>query len=764
MDGKGPYRIYDPGGSEAQSKEEASSYRQLLEENTVLRERMKGLKSLGDLLEESQSEALKLRKRVEELVRDNEALKSSTSSFASACIANPVHTDIQVSVVSVRQRLSFHRLIVYFKKSELRSWEAPESPDVCAIGSPRVPDRENHPTGSHRESAVYKLTSAQRYTFTSVIYTPYSCYANVAHIRQSPGKAGISGDLVTLRAGEHRGQDHGGNANGELRVEILGSSASRLIASLPENTELASQLQRLESSFSVFAQESNPNQLLAHLGRMAVEFHTLSSKVQKNEQRTSLLQTLCEQLRQENNELRKKMEEDLQYRNRDLDELSPVQENLKLREQVSGRTEAAQSESAEAKDEAAKEEVAKVKLEATMTQQSSKAAEKTPSKTLDPEVYEKKIRLLEKQRKDVLEVNKQWDIQWNSMKAQYEQKITDLRQRLADSQKAVQELEAEREQRQRDYDKKLLLAKSKIDNVQGEKECLTTETCELKQKVRYLQDQLVPLTKQREYQEKEIQRLNRVGVSNALLTHGSWETLSKQSWALEEALNLQSPTSQAGMNLGEGVLNLRQQELHTQIAVLKEQVKIFEEDFQKERRDRERMNEEKEDLRRQVERLQGQMTNLTNQLHQAQNECQRERAERCKLERLQMQHNKQPERRTSDPTSGAANGPLSPPYCGPFVQVGHQLEGWPIHFPPRMPTLSAAPGRDFQPVPGFPWQTSFPQPRGSRIQTDATRAPPESAERERESRSCRFREAGASERGRWKALKSFILPLHRHVA
>lgn len=50
MDGKGPYRIYDPGGSEAQSKKEASSYRQLLEENTVLRERMKGLKSLGEYL------------------------------------------------------------------------------------------------------------------------------------------------------------------------------------------------------------------------------------------------------------------------------------------------------------------------------------------------------------------------------------------------------------------------------------------------------------------------------------------------------------------------------------------------------------------------------------------------------------------------------------------------------------------------------------------------------------------------------------------
>ena len=46
MDGKGPYRIYDPGGSEAKAREDFS-YRQLLEENGILRERMKGLKSLG---------------------------------------------------------------------------------------------------------------------------------------------------------------------------------------------------------------------------------------------------------------------------------------------------------------------------------------------------------------------------------------------------------------------------------------------------------------------------------------------------------------------------------------------------------------------------------------------------------------------------------------------------------------------------------------------------------------------------------------------
>ncbi|KAJ3587533.1 hypothetical protein NHX12_011130 [Muraenolepis orangiensis] len=531
MEGKGPYRIYDPGGSEAKAREDFS-YRQLLEENGILRERMKGLKSLGDLLEESQTEASRLRQRVEELVRDNEALKSSifTTSLSKA-----------------------HGLL---------SQELKEDP-ACSSGKALQPEKP----------------------------------------------------LMAAAA-------------------VLG-----VVPLLPQdNMELASQLQRLESSFSVFAEESNPNQLLAHLGRMAVEFHHLSSKVQKNEQRTSLLQTLCEQLRQENNELRKTMEEDHQFRNRDLEQLRL--ENQKLKELVTGGADPAvqtDSEPEDTKEEPVKEESPSVrsKMEVTTPSKSVKAVEKTPVKSCDPEAYEKKIKLLEKQRKDVLEVNKQWDVQWNNMKTQFEQKITDLRQRLADSQKAVGELEAEREQRQRDYDKKLLLAKSKIENVQGEKECLNTETTELKQK------------------------------------------------ALEEALNLHPPAAAATQpppgqsNHGDAASNLKKQELLTQIAVLKEQVKIFEEDFRKERSDRERMNEEKEDLRRQVERLQGQMTNLTNQ---AQNECQRERTERCKLERLQMQHHK---------------------------QVGAQgLEGW----------------------PGFPWQSSFPQPRGSRVAGEGSRPPPETTD------------------------------------
>uniref|UniRef100_A0A8C6WIU7 TNFAIP3-interacting protein 1 n=1 Tax=Neogobius melanostomus TaxID=47308 RepID=A0A8C6WIU7_9GOBI len=603
MEGKGPYRIYDPGGSDPKEQ----SYRQLLEENSMLRERMKGLKSLGDLLEESQSEASRLRQRVEELVRDNEALKSNSIAASLCTGGGPMHTD--------------------------------------GLGT--------------------------------------ACLGLAVSIDQQ-------------------------EALSEFEVvNMEGKTAD----ALTENIELASQLKRLESSFSIFAEESNPNQLLAHLGRMAVEFHHLSSKVQKNEQRTSLLQTLCEQLRQENNELRKKMEEDHHIRNRDLEQLR--QENQKLKELVTGGSAPAPqpdaADTGETKEEPVKEESTAVrpKMEASTPQKSGKAAEKTPTKHCDVDVYEKKIKLLEKQRKDVLEVNKQWDIQWNAMKSQFEQKITDLRQRLADSQKTVVELEAEREQRQRDYDKKLLLAKSKIENVQGEKECLNSETTELKQKIRYLQDQLLPLSKQREYQEKEIQRLNR---------------------ALEEALNLQSPSASqqppGQSNFSDAANNLKKQELLTQIQVLKEQVKIFEEDFRKERSDRERMNEEKEDLRRQVERLQGQITNLTNQLHQAQNECQRERTERCKLERLQMQHHKQVTKARPPavgPAPGVGSAPLSPPYCGPFVQVqGQGLEAWPVHFPPRIATYPPN-------APGFPWQSSFSQPRGARAVGESLRPPPENA-------------------------------------
>uniref|UniRef100_A0A8D1IJ66 TNFAIP3-interacting protein 1 n=1 Tax=Sus scrofa TaxID=9823 RepID=A0A8D1IJ66_PIG len=455
MEGRGPYRIYDPGGG-VPLEEASAAFERLVEENSRLKEKMQGIRMLGELLEESQMEASRLRQKAEELVRDNEPLPSPSPSLAS-----------------------FDHL------AELTGKEA----DVPAPATDPA-----HPSG---------------------------------------------------------------------KPEPVPKPPSSELGPLPhEDGNLMLHLQRLETTLSVCAEESDHSQLFMHLGRMALEFNRLASKVHKNEQRTSILQTLCEQLRKENEALKAKLDKGLEQRDQAAERLR--EENLELRkllmnsgqEGASGRPGSPKMEGAGKKGLAAQQQAGM-------------------SEGKIPEVgalgaAEKKVRMLEQQRTE----------------------ITELRQKLADAQKQVTDLEAEREQKQRDFDRKLLLAKSKIEMEETDKEQLTAEAKELRQKVKYLQDQLSPLTRQREYQEKEIQRLNK---------------------ALEEALSIQaSPSSpQSAFGSSEGAAGLiRKQELVTQNELLKQQVKIFEEDFQRERSDRERMNEEKEELKKQVEKLQAQV-NLT---------------------------------------------------------------------------------------------------------------------------------------------------------
>ncbi|TFK09566.1 zinc finger protein 711 [Platysternon megacephalum] len=581
MEGKGPYRIYDPGGGT--QEEAAAAFERLVEENTRLKEKMQGIKSLGELLEESQMEASKLRQKVEDLVKDNEMLRSSSS---------------------------------FDKLPEITGGD----PEPCL--SPAGPGKaEKKPD-----------TEAQK-----------------------PPSTGSSSEFEIVSGEDKRFSQESRKSGAELQNE---------------DANLMLHLQRLESTLSIFAEEPDKNQVLAHLGRMALEFNRLASKVHKNEQRTSVLQTLCEQLRNENEDLRAKLEKDLEQRNQATEKLRF--ENLELKKMVM------MSNKVGVKGDG---------VESAGQQQSGALAEKASGKSV-PGASEKKVKILEHQRNELLEVNKQWDQHFRSMKQQYEQKITDLRQKLADSQKALNELEAEREPKQRDFDRKLLLAKSKIEVEEAEKEKLAGEVRDLKQRIRFLQEQLTPVTKQREYQEKEIQRLNK---------------------ALEEALNVQAPAPapSALSNAMEPGGSVRPHELLTQNELLKQQVKIFEEDFQRERRDRERMNEEKEELKQQLEKLKKQLTVSNNQLRLFKDDYQREKEEKEKLKKLLKQHKQvSGERLHPEPVPG----PLSP--ACPMYQfqysppVPHHVyrgyEDWQqIRYPP-----SAMPG-DHPPVQNF---HHFPPP------------------------------------------------------
>ncbi|XP_015731324.1 TNFAIP3-interacting protein 1 isoform X3 [Coturnix japonica] len=564
MEGRGPYHIYDPGGGTEENG--STAYERLMEENARLKERMQGIKSIGELLEESQVEASKLRQKAEDLVKDNKML------IASSALEELVETGAA----------------------------CPEHSSALATPGSAQPD-----TGT----------------------------------RKSPSGSSSEFEVVAAEA-----------------------------QGCPQDSGRA--LQQLENTLSGCAREASKDQVFVRMGYMASELKRLASKVHKNEQRTSFLQTLCETLHTENKELRTKLERDLEQRNQALEKLRC--ENQELRRMVT------LSNQESAKREAAEQQ-----------QQSGVVVEKAAGRG-ELEAKEKKVKILEHQRRELLEVNKQWDQHFRAMKQKYEQKMTDLHQELAEARRALTELESEREQKQRDFDRKLLLAKSRIETEEAEKDRLGMEVRDLQQRMRFLQEQLAPVTRQREYQEKEIQRLNK---------------------ALEEALNVQASPPPIFAGTLEPAGKVPPQELLTQNELLKQQVKIFEEDFQRERSDRERMNEEKEELKQQLEKLQKQLAVSNNQLRASKDDCQREKEEKEKLKKMLKQHKQASgERLHPDPVPGPL-GPTCPMYqyqYSPPVPhpVYHGYDEWQqIRYPPALQG-EQAPGQNFHhyPPPEYPWR------------------------------------------------------------
>ncbi|XP_043925339.1 TNFAIP3-interacting protein 1 isoform X2 [Protopterus annectens] len=544
-----------------------SAAQQQKEEHTVLSEKLEET-SLGHLLDVSKAEALKLRLRVVELTKDNEALRGL--KLPSADRSESEQTDVQGAAY-------------------------PES---------------SRATGEEQNEHLLSF-----------------------HTEPKPQSSGSSSEFEVVSPVEQKKSD---GKKMDFAQELQN-----------EDINLSLHLQRLENIMGMFAKESDTSQLLSPLGMMILEFSRLSNKVQKIEHRTAILQTLCEQLRKENEDLRKKLESDIEQRNLVVEKLR--QENVELKKILTTDT---------------KE---KPVLEGGDLQQNTRVTEKvqlTRNKAAT-DMYERKIKELEHQRVELLEVNKQWDRQFRAAKQLYEQKITELRQRLAESQKVVSELEAEREQKQRDFDRKLLLAKSKIENEEGEKEKMVLEVNELKQKVKFLQDQIGPLSKQRDYQEKEILRLNK---------------------ALERALHVQPSAPQTPVfgNLEDTGMAARRQDLLTQIEVLSQQVKIFEEDFQKERSDRERMHEEKEELKKELKKMQSKISVMNTQGPE--------------------------ERMPIEPHPGPVcppYQPLSPPVLLPMY---HGYEDWPVRYPPSAMPDTRVQNRNFMnlPPPEYPWHPQFP--------------------------------------------------------
>ncbi|KFP11991.1 TNFAIP3-interacting protein 3, partial [Egretta garzetta] len=215
----------------------------------------------------------------------------------------------------------------------------------------------------------------------------------------------------------------------------------------------------------------------------------------------------------------------------------------------------------------------------------------TKKKTTSSKSLEQHILSLERQRQELLEVNKQWDHQFRSMKQLYENQLAEMKAKLDVSERRVSELEEER-QRQHPEDERLrALGRERPLQEMKETKVLSEALRETKEENKLLKQKNASMVRKKEHYECEISRLNK-----ALL-----DVLKKQHSPV-----LGTPSEKGDRNSLE--------DMRTQLEVLRQQVQIYEEDFRKERSDRERLNEEKEALQKTNERLQSQLNKLNSQI------------------------------------------------------------------------------------------------------------------------------------------------------
>ncbi|NXY41041.1 TNIP3 protein, partial [Ceuthmochares aereus] len=214
----------------------------------------------------------------------------------------------------------------------------------------------------------------------------------------------------------------------------------------------------------------------------------------------------------------------------------------------------------------------------------------TKKKMTSANSLEQQILSLERQRRELLEVNKQWDHQFRSMKQLYEKKIAEMKAKLDMSEKRVGELEEERHRQHPEDERLRALGRERLLQEVKETKVLSEALREMKEENELLKQKNASMIRKKEHYECEISRLNK-----ALL-----DVLKKQHLPV-----LGTPSEKGDRNSLE--------DMRTQLEVLRQQVQIYEEDFRKERSDRERLNEEKEALQKINERLQSQLNKLNSQ-------------------------------------------------------------------------------------------------------------------------------------------------------
>ncbi|XP_019619449.1 PREDICTED: TNFAIP3-interacting protein 1-like [Branchiostoma belcheri] len=250
----------------------------------------------------------------------------------------------------------------------------------------------------------------------------------------------------------------------------------------------------------------------------------------------------------------------------------------------------------------------------------------------DDQALRKRIEELEGQKKEILEVNKQWDVQYKAMKADMGQKMRDIETRHEETMRKNAELVNAEEKRQRDIDGMLMSAKKRIEAEERAKDKALLDLQQEKQRgdtlsarVTLLENQITDMMRQRGNQEAEIRRLNEAlgeASSIAVLSPPALQPAERQQAPARPA---QPPSHPAQPQSAEP--------LRTEVEVLRAQVATFREDFEMERRDRERMQGEKDTLKDEITALRMHVDTLSQQARVYEEDFRRERSDKERLQR-----------------------------------------------------------------------------------------------------------------------------------
>ncbi|OCT99906.1 hypothetical protein XELAEV_18005690mg [Xenopus laevis] len=208
------------------------------------------------------------------------------------------------------------------------------------------------------------------------------------------------------------------------------------------------------------------------------------------------------------------------------------------------------------------------------------------------EAYQHKIYMLEKQKAELLQVNKQWDQQFRKMKLFYETTVSELQIKLS----SCQEQDLFKEGTPLEKDK--LIPQLKIQDTHN------AELLKMKEENQRLRKQNALYSRKREQYKHEIHRLNQV-------------LEATQKGSLQRCQACLEPTN----------VNIDYEELLTQNEILKEQIKIYEEDFKRERADRERISEEKGELQQLNQQLLSQFSKISTEKKEMTHNNQRQHAQ-----------------------------------------------------------------------------------------------------------------------------------------